>query len=379
MKTASTVMVSSRALVLGALALGALAALISRPAVAADTAPSTYKVGVVNRRFIPPGPYDWRGAQTHALLATVWYPAAATAREEQLWIGDPRAPLASAGSAARRADLAPAPRRFPLIVISHGTGGSALAMAWLGSRLAARGFIAVAVNHPGNDALEPYTAQGFSLWWLRARDLSSAIDGMLADRQFGPRIDARRIAAAGFSLGGYTMMEIAGGRTSSAFFDFCSSHPRDGRCAGPPEFPTLAAKVHALLEKDPGFRAELRAASASYRDPRVRAVFAIAPANGAMVTSDSLASITVPVEIVAGSADTIEPVAANARYFAAHVPGSRLILFPGAGHYTFFATCTALGRKAQPALCEDAPGIDRARIHERAAALAVAFFAKHLT
>jgi dienelactone hydrolase len=32
---------------------------------------------------------------------------------------------------------------------------------------------------------------------------------MLADSEFGSHIDSNRIAAAGFSLGGYTMIEIA--------------------------------------------------------------------------------------------------------------------------------------------------------------------------
>jgi predicted dienelactone hydrolase/apolipoprotein N-acyltransferase len=348
------------------------------PAAAAAGINAAYPVGVTQRRFRPPGPYDWRHARMHVLLTTVWYPAAATARETQQWIGSPRDPFARAGEAAPHAAPAPMPERFPLIVISHGTGGSALAMAWLGRRLAARGFIAAAVDHPGNNALEPYTTQGFTLWWLRAKDLSEVIDGMLTDRRFGPRIDARRIGAAGFSLGGYTMIEIAGGRTSPAIFHFCAGHPRARRCAAPPEFPTLTASASALFNASARYRAAIRGAGAGYRDPRVRAVFALAPAGGPFFAPASLKSISIPVEIVAGSADAIEPVAANAGHFAAQIPGSRLVLFPGAGHYTFFATCTALGRKAQPGLCADGPGIDRHRLHAQAAALAVKFFSVHL-
>lgn len=361
-----------------ALLLGAVAACYATPAATADAAAPTYKVGVTYRRLEPRQPYDWRGAQTHALLATVWYPAAASAREVPQWIGAPPAALAAAGKAAPDAALAPAPKRFPLIVISHGTGGTALAMAWLGTRLAARGFIAVAVNHPGNNGLEPYTAQGFSLWWLRARDLHAVIDGMLADRELASRIDARRIGAAGFSLGGYTVIEIAGGRTSPAFFEFCRQHPQAHRCAGPPEFSDLVPRVLTLLKTDPGYRAAVAKASDSYRDPRVRAVFAIAPANGGVLMPRSLARISAPVELVAGSADVIEPVDSNAKLVAAHIPGSDLVLFPGAGHYTFFATCTARGKKARPELCDDRVGIDRQRIHEQTADLAGAFFAAHL-
>jgi len=361
-----------------ALLLGALIICFAKAAIAADAAAAPYKVGVTFRQFIPPEPYDWRDASTHALRAVVWYPAAATARETPQLIGAPQDAFAHAGDAAPEAAVASSPARFPLIVISHGTGGAALAMAWLGTRLAAHGFIAVAVNHPGNNGLEPYTAQGFSLWWLRAKDLSAVLDGMLADREFAPRIDARRIGAAGFSLGGHTMMGIAGGRTSTAFFDLCSHQPQDPRCAAPPEFPTLVSRVVQLFKSDPGYQTAVRAGGEDYRDPRVRAVFAIAPSLAEVFVPGSLEKISIPVEIVAGSADTVIPVAANAKYVAAHVPGSRLVLFPGAGHYTFFATCTALGRKAHPELCVDAPGVDRQRIHERAASMAAAFFSEHL-
>lgn len=372
---------NTKALVsLGACAvlLGGLAVRSWKPALAVDAPGPTYHVGVASRRFVPHEPYNWRDARTHALLATVWYPAPTTAHQEPQWLGQPGAPFARAGDAAPGAPLAPTPGKFPLIVISHGTGGAALAMAWLGTRLAAHGFIAVAVNHPGNNALEPYTAQGFTLWWLRAGDLSAVIDAMLADREFAPHIDARRIGAAGFSLGGYTMIEIAGGRSSPAFFDFCGQHPHDRNCTAPPEFPGLSDKVVALIKTDPGYRAAIRGAGKSYRDPRVRAVFAIAPALGAVFVPESLARISIPVEIVAGSADPIEPVAGNAKVFAAHIPGSRLVLFPGAAHYTFFATCTARGRKAQPGLCDDPPGIDRQQSHERAADLAARFFSANL-
>src|SRR5208282_2237804 len=137
--------------------------------------PSEFKVGGTLRAFTPPDrEYNWRGAKTHALLATVWYPAAPSAVERPVEIPG-LSQLFVLGSAAQDAKLASAPAKFPMIALSHGTGGSALQMAWLGTVLAAQGFIAVAVNHPGNNATEAYTAQGFSTWWERARDLSVVI------------------------------------------------------------------------------------------------------------------------------------------------------------------------------------------------------------
>src|SRR5215475_5315489 len=196
-------------------------------------ADAVFKVGVTKRDFIPVEPYDWRGAKTHALRAMIWYPAAAEAREEAQWIGPPIFPFYSAGSAARDAPHAAGPRH-PLILLSHGFGGAASDLAWLGTALAAHGFIAVAVNHPGNNALEDYTVEGFSLWWLRAVDLSAVISAVLDDKTFGSQIDSAHIGAAGHSLGGYTVIAVAGGITDPERLPaFCRSPAADALCATP--------------------------------------------------------------------------------------------------------------------------------------------------
>jgi predicted dienelactone hydrolase len=174
-----------------------------------------FKVGVTTRDLVPAEPYDWRGAKTHALRAMIWYPAAAEAREEGQWIGPPILPFYSAGSAARDAPHAAGLRR-PLVLLSHAFGGSASDLAWLGTALAAHGFIAVAVNHPGNNALEAYTVEGYALMWLRAVDLSAVIDALLDDKTFGNQIDHTRIGAAGHSFGGYTVIAVAGCVTDPA-------------------------------------------------------------------------------------------------------------------------------------------------------------------
>lgn len=339
------------------------------------------KVGIAQRSFAPDGPYSWRGAKTHALLTTVWYPSDPAAVEQPQTVGPPESPLFKVGSAAPGAK--PAPGKFPLIVLSHGTGGSAVMLGWLGTTLAAHGYIAAAVNHPGNNALEPYTPAGFSLWWERATDLTKVIDRMLSDPEFAARIDPQRIAAAGFSLGGYTMIEIAGGTTDrAAFSEFCKSAAADGICKAPPEFPNLLEyfnRIDHTAKSDPELAASLRREQESHRDPRVRAVFAIAPALGPAFPPAGLGKIAIPVQIVAGTADDQVPVKSSARYFAAHIPGAKLTLLEGGvRHYEFLGTCTPAGRQALPQLCTDNPGVDRDAVHEKVAAMAVKFFDVHL-
>ncbi|MGB6899260.1 MAG: hypothetical protein WBE12_11745 [Candidatus Acidiferrum sp.] len=337
------------------------------------------KVGIAHRQFVPPEPYDWRGAKTHSLVTDIWYPADATAVEQPQLVGTPDAPFATAGKAAPGAPVIAAPEKLPLILLSHGTGGSSTMMAWLGTALASHGYIAVAVNHPGNNGLEPYTLQGFSIWWERASDLTAVLNAMLADSTFGPRIDPRRIGAAGFSLGGFTVLEIAGGIGDFSRVEaFCESHNGDGSCTDPPEFPGLSAKLGALSKTDPAFQAALLEGAQPHRDPRIRAVFAIAPALGPAFAPDSLAKISIPVQIVAGSADTVVPIETSAKYFVAHIPGAQLTIIQDVGHYTFLATCLELGDQTKPQLCLDRAGVLRDDIHAQTATLAFHFFDSNL-
>jgi predicted dienelactone hydrolase len=339
-----------------------------------------YKVGITQRAFIPAGNYNWRGAKTHALISVIWYPADSNSIEKPIRIGSPDTPIANGGNAAPNANVYSQHLKYPLIVLSHGTGGSALMMGWLGTCLAAQGYIVAAVNHPGNNGLEPYTWQGFSLWWERANDLTNVINFMTSDSVFGQLIDPNRIGAAGFSLGGYTMIEIAGGiYDPSLLKEFCKSHQSNSLCSDPPEFPGLISKIDQLASSDSEYQASLLRAGNSYRDSRIRAVFAIAPAGGPAFQTGSLKEISIPVEIVAGAGDPIVPVTENAELFADNIPNAELKIFPGGvGHYTFLAVCTGSGQKDLPDLCNDLPGVNREEIHEKTVQLAIKFFKEHL-
>jgi predicted dienelactone hydrolase len=339
-----------------------------------------FKVGTTLRSFVPPEPYDWRGAATHALLTAIWYPADPSAQERPQLFGPPNAPLFAAGPAAPDAATAPTPAKFPLILLSHGTGGTAQSLAWLGTALAAHGYIVAGVNHPGNNALEPYTVQGFTLWWKRAQDISVVLDAMLAEPLFGAGIDRDRIAATGFSLGGYTAIELAGGITSlTRFEEFCKSGASPASCKAPPEFPDYHDKRAALAKTDAAYAAALAEGAKSYRDPRIRAAFAMAPALGFVLTPESLAAIAIPVAIAAGEGDAIVPIDASAKYLAAKIPRTELTIFPGTvGHYVFLDVCTSAGRDTLPSLCIDAPGVDRDAVHRTTADLATQFFDAHL-
>lgn len=339
------------------------------------------KVGQCTRHWADPKRRDWTNTAPRPLQTVIWYPVADLASETFITIGPPNQPLFEVGKVSTDAALHTTESSLPCVVLSHGAGSSALQLAWLGIALAAQGYVVAAVNHHGNNSLEPYTAQGFMLWWERAQDLSVLLDHLLADKVLGVVIDPKRIGAAGFSLGGYTVIALAGGHTDlQAFTDFCHSSERDATCEAQAEFPEMLAQFEQLKLTNPLIQASLQRHYASFRDPRVRAVFTIAPALGGAFTPAGLAEISIPVAIVVGEADTLAPVVTNAKRFANGIRQSELTILSGqVGHYTFLSQSTPQGKEVFPHYCVDHASIDRGSVHKQVEQMAIKFFAQHLT
>jgi predicted dienelactone hydrolase len=349
--------------------------------VRAEKRPAAH-VGVTQRSFHPKALRNWRGDEQKDLRCVIWYPAADTAVETPQTIGPPGNPFFEAGTAAPDAAFESSTKPLPLILLSHGTGGSAMQMAWLGTALARAGYIAVAVDHPGNNGNAPLTAEGFALWWERATDLSQVLDGMLADAEFGKRIDQARIAAAGFSIGGYTVLELAGAQTDiSILFNECRAHPDTAGCMVP-EMHTLPGEMKTpddILRAVRKTSGESLARSGDlFSDERIGAVFAMAPALGYTQTPESLRAIRLPVEMVVGDDDRIAPAKDNAGYLRSQIRGAKLTILPHVRHYTFLDTCTAAGKQKLGQICEDDKAVDRDSVHAQVAAMAVSFFQKSL-
>lgn len=323
---------------------------------------------------------DWRNTGARPLLTEVWYPASDDADTAPFAFGSPE-PMFHFPPVSIDADLDSAETAHPLVVLSHGTGGSALQMGWLARHLAGHGYIAAAVNHHGNNAMEPYLPHGFLLWWERARDLSVLIDLLLTEAPgFKASIDHRRIGVAGFSLGGYTAIELVGGRCSLEHFKaFCASPRRDVVCDGPREFPAVVEEMPRLASRDARFRASLRRHNDSFKDERVKAAFLMAPALGMAFSEGDLADVDVPVHIVVPESDKAVPPDTNGRRFADLIHTARLEVLEGpVDHYVFLCEATQTGKQLEPDCCVDDSSVDRGQIHRRVGERAVAFFNRHL-
>jgi predicted dienelactone hydrolase len=270
---------------------------------AGESPDDVHDVGQTEREFVDPERSNWPGSGPRPLRTIVWYPALPDAEAQ---------------------------RRSPLVLLSHGSGGEAEGIRWLGTALAAHGYIVAAVSHNGTNEEELggiLSATDFFAW-ERARDFSVVADLILEDPVLGPKVDADRIAAAGFSLGGTTAIWLGGARLDLELL----------RTQSPPPPPFLQASIDELIaystESEPG-RASIERASQSYRDERIKCIFALAPAMGVGFLEESLRGIHVPVFIVVGNADVVTPSETNAARFAKFIPNAQLVTFEGErGHYT---------------------------------------------
>jgi predicted dienelactone hydrolase len=281
---------------------------------------------------------------------TVWYPAAEGSVERSLDIGPPSQPLFYVGAAAPDAAFADT-RRRPVILFSHGYGGSARMMAWFTTVLAQQGYVVIAVDHPGNNSLDTMTVAGSAMFWDRAGDLQAALDKAAADPVIGAHMDLRRLGVAGYATGGFTALAAAGARVDlQRFKTSCAAHPHDGLCEPQPEFPVTLEQATAALAA-PDLAAEAAHAGDDHSIRGVRAVFAIAPA---LVQAFDLASLTAmdaPVAIVLGGVDPVAPPNLNGGAAVRLIARAQLKTLPGVGHYDFLSTCSPKAFDTEP-LCQ---------------------------
>jgi predicted dienelactone hydrolase len=137
------------------------------------------------------------------------------------------------------------------------------------------------------------------------------------------------------------------------------------------------AKFIELAKSDPLVQESVQRGKGPYNDPRIKGVFAMAPAIGIGHTEASLRAMRTPVYIVAGRADDITPPSTNAERYANLIPSATLTLLAGnVGHATFGSLCTADGKKAPEMVwvCHDEEGVDRAAVHAEVDRLALEFF-----
>ncbi len=245
----------------------------------------------------------------------------------------------------------------PVVVISHGYGGSPHQLSWLINKLVYDGYIVLGIQH-----LDIVEGKPQINHWQRAQDIHVLLDQFVS-QPFASSANLNQIGIAGFSVGGTTAIWLAGGRSTR--LEPFAPGPED---AYPEEFLGVEQALPTL---------DKQKLSQDWRDVRIKAAFVMAPGWGWIFDKEDLKKITVPTYFVASDADNVLVSQNNAGFFAKNIPGSLYQIIPGqANHYVFISEPKEKDQFPSNLnfLIEDSPNVDRRWIQFEVASEASDFF-----
>lgn len=288
-----------------------------------------------------------------SLEVGIWYPttAAPAPHRLELFMQEVAADAPAAG------------RDHPLVVMSHGNGGSLGGHYDTALALALAGFVVAAPTHAGDN----YRDHSRELQMQdRPPQISATIDFVLRAWRGHASVDPHRIGMFGFSAGGFTTLISIGGRPDFTLIEpYCARNPHTFVC--------VLRQQHAQVNTP------VMQASDWARDPRIRAAVIAAPALGFTFTHAGLGGVTVPVQLWAAADDHVLPVPDNAGAVAAALPHpADYHLVAGADHFDFLAPCSVALAHAVAVLCTEHAGFDRTAFHRQFDDAVVRFFTQTL-
>jgi predicted dienelactone hydrolase len=281
----------------------------------------------------------------------VWYPSEASAAPQRLGLFEQT--VADRGAVAGR-DL-------PLIVMSHGTGGSFEGHYDTALALAEAGFVVAAVTHTGDSYRDQSQSTRLE---NRPRHIKVVIDYMLASWAHREALDPARVGVFGFSAGGFTALVAIGGTPDMlTVAPYCAAHPDEWAC-------------RMLRDHKVDLSTNSSQAEANWvHDPRIVAAVIAAPAVGYAFSAEGLSAVTAPIQLWRGDRDEILPQPNYAQAVYDRLPAKpEYHVVANAGHFAFLAPCTPALAARVPEICRDPDGFDRAAFHREFNPAVVAFF-----
>jgi dienelactone hydrolase len=110
-----------------------------------------------------------------------------------------------------RPDFAEPDRRYPLIILAHGSEAHGIYDVGHAQALASHGYIVAVITY-GDDRTINKDEQNFHVGYLRPFLTTAVLDSLLDSEIFGANIDVNNIGITGHSFGGFTALAVAGGK-----------------------------------------------------------------------------------------------------------------------------------------------------------------------
>ena len=250
---------------------------------------------------------------------------------------------------------------FPVILLSHGYRGNWRNQNWLATKLASQGYIVAAADHPGTTSFE-HSPEQAEKWWERPRDVSRILDYLLSEAPWKQSTIADNVSAIGHSLGGWTVMQLAGAKIDRpAFKANCQNYPNPRTCGLAEELGLDKVQAAEPNKKD-------------LSDPRIQRVVSLDLGLARSFSVGSLNDIKVPTLILAAGIDIGDlPQALESGYIAEHMPlNSRWYkVYEKATHFSFIQDCKpgAIPMLNEEVLgdgiiCRDGVGTSRDPLHQ---------------
>jgi predicted dienelactone hydrolase len=327
---------------------------VNRPDAPPLAARGSYNVGVQTLELTDMG-------RSRTFTVEVWYPTSAPDEElvYDTWLGE--TPVRISGRAKRNAT--PLAEKFPLIVASHGQPGARFQFAYLSEQLASRGFVVANLEHTGSTYKDLAQQDFVTSIVYRPQDVLFAIDEV---PQRIPSADASNIGLLGYSYGGYSVINAAGaGLDGEAFGEYCRTATDKGPCFALPFF--------AELE-------QARGVNVVRADPRIKAVFVMAPYGQPWLGAKSLANLKVPFFVAVGEKDDVAVFERDGlEYFRLAESENKYLLTLEAAQHNPFVECPpdAMSTWTDYERCSE-PVWDHERAHDITKHFASAFFGKFL-
>jgi len=249
------------------------------------------------------------------------------------------------GQASRDAQPMASDSPYPVVLFSHGSGGSKVLQLWLTEHLASHGFVVLAPNHTGNDiAATASGEQDFALnYALRPDDMLRVLD--LADElnqngEFSGFLDMDNVASIGHSFGGFTALSTGGANLNfTQLNEWCETNNNsdsvenflpDGVCFLQGIEPEIAE--YRELDDIPDGVWD------STTDDRIKTVIALAPWNAPILDHSG---VDIPTLIIVGTDDsvTIPERDAYVSYDALSEIDKWLVTLELGDHYLFVDQC----------------------------------------